>query len=334
MKELLILMNCHGDYIRRILINSNNAILNDYNINYISYVPLLKTNSFNDDQLNMIKNADLLIIQYILNDRGMLKHEYIINIIKPTAKYFLIPHYTFGAYFYDQNIFGNSITNTVILECSNNNTTQFNFARLNTILKSDIMDVDIVGCQTKLKNSFAHINELDKRSSVKMYDFVLINYKKIKLFENHAHPRGLFFVEMCNQLLTKLNYDKINSDFYDNFTMHGNQISLIYDQTKEILELEFDNQIISGENGFGLDSFEVSLSMEEYFKIILHKNFDIKLPINPNHKKAIETIGSVNFLEHVFGNTLKKYLDIIKSHSQFDQIGHTDLDKFRRTPSL
>lgn len=50
-----------------------------------------------------------------------------------------------------------------------------------------------------------------------MYHFCLKNYKKIIIFHNYGHPNNLFFIEICNQILGILNYDKLIGDYNNTF---------------------------------------------------------------------------------------------------------------------
>tara|TARA_Y100000780_G_C13533145_1_gene358504 strand:- start:354 stop:650 length:297 start_codon:yes stop_codon:yes gene_type:complete len=96
-KKIVICMNCHGMYIKNIMTKYCSEITKNYNIHYISYAKkiTLKQNTFDDNESKLIKDADILIIQYIKNDRGMLNHDYIISIAL-TKNIFIIPHYVFS----------------------------------------------------------------------------------------------------------------------------------------------------------------------------------------------------------------------------------------------
>lgn len=250
-KHIVICMNCHGEYIMENLIKYQHKILEDYQIHHINYAigKLLTTETFSENDINLIKNADILIIQYIKNNRGMLNHDYIISICN-TDKIFLIPHYTFSGYFYD-----NDITSKILLNCKSKEEIDQTLANIS---------FDRQSCLNFLHNELDNIKNLDMLSCVKMYDFVEKNYKKHRLFQNRGHPNNLFFIELTNQLLNLIGYEKIQyeHDNNSNISWHSNQICVIFSEVKNTLNLEFDCGICS--NG-------VCMSNNEYFYVIMYQ---------------------------------------------------------------
>ena len=55
---------------------------------------------------------------------------------------------------------------------------------------------------------------LDKLSDIKMNDYFYNNYKLHKLFQSRSYPSSIFFYELSNRILKKLNI-KINEKFVD-----------------------------------------------------------------------------------------------------------------------
>ena len=91
-KTIVFTMNCHAGYIIRNLKRYNHKLLEDYDIYHIDYASgtyLIDYNLSNDD-IELIKKADILIIQYI-KMIGMLNHDYIEQIAK-TNNIFILPH--------------------------------------------------------------------------------------------------------------------------------------------------------------------------------------------------------------------------------------------------
>jgi hypothetical protein len=56
--------------------------------------------------------------------------------------------------------------------------------------------------------------EIDKLSDIKMNDYFYNNYKLHKLFQSRSYPSSIFFYELSNRILKKLNI-KINEKFVD-----------------------------------------------------------------------------------------------------------------------
>jgi len=69
---------------------------------------------------------------------------------------------------------------------------------------------------------------------------------------------NLFFIEITNQLLKILGYNKLDG-IYENFSNHSNQVSIIFPEVKNILKLEFDCNIYSN---------HIFVSTIQYFQII------------------------------------------------------------------
>lgn len=246
-KKLVFTMNCHAGYIIRNIEKYNHKILDDYDIYHINYASgtyLIDYNLTNDD-VELIKKADVLIIQYIKNDRGMLNHDYIKQIAE-TNKIFILPHYTFSGYFDDK------ITNKLIHE--NKTISQIENAIAN-------INIDEDSVIENLNNNLNNIKNLDELGCCNMFEYVNNNYKKTRLFQNRAHPNNLFFIELANQLLQKMGYEKLNG-IYENFSNHSNQICIIYEPIKDILKLEFDCNIYSN---------DILITTSEYFKITNYK---------------------------------------------------------------
>ena len=111
MKNIVFCMNCHAGYIIRNINRYNHKIIEDYSIHHINYAQnnYLIDNKLTDNDIKLIKNADILILQYIKSDRDMLNHDYIKKITN-TDNIYLIPHYTFNGYF------NNDIINDIIIK--------------------------------------------------------------------------------------------------------------------------------------------------------------------------------------------------------------------------
>ena len=247
-KKIVFSMNCHAGYIIRNIKRYNHKILDDYNIYHINYAMgtyLIDYNLTNDD-IELIKKADILIIQYIKKDRGMLNHDYIKQIAE-TNNIFLLPHYTFCAYFDDK------LTNKLINE--NKTISQIENAIANINIDEDTIIEN-------LNNNLNNIKKLDELGCCNMFEYVKNNYKKNRLFQNKGHPNNLFFIELSNQLLQKIGYTEKLNGIYENFSNHSNQICIIYEPIKNILKLEFDYNIYSN---------DIFISTSEYFKIINYK---------------------------------------------------------------
>jgi hypothetical protein len=133
----------------------------------------------------------------IKNNRGIINHQNIINLLNKNTQICVIPHYTFHSYFYNNNI------PEIIDKIDFNIPLHDIKSKICDIIKNTIFDKNEV--LNALNNDLEKIKELDSYSDIKMYNFVLNNYKKIKIFENHSHPKEYFYFIMVEKILKKLN---------------------------------------------------------------------------------------------------------------------------------
>ena len=226
-KNLVILMNCHGLSIKHVLTNSYLNL--DYNIYHISYVNKINDSipSFNENEIKLIKSSDVSIIQFIKIDRGIINHKYIIdNLIKKNTKYYICPHYVFSGYLFDDMNF--------LVQPNIKTTQEINyFKKTYQFDRKKVLDF--------FHNELEHIKILDKNGDFNLYDFIKLNYKKNKLFENRGHPNYIIFHEIGNQIIKKLNYKCNDTNQSINYTL-GDE-TMIFDNLKQILGLSFDTNI-------------------------------------------------------------------------------------------
>lgn len=292
-KKIVFTMNCHAGYIIRNIKRYNHKILDDYDIYYINYATgtyLVDHNLTNDD-VELIKKADILIIQYIKNDRGMLNHNYIQQIAE-TNNIFILPHYTFSGYFYEE----------LTLKLINENKT---ISQIENAIANINIDEDTV--LENLNIELNNIKKLDEFGCCNMFEYVKNNYKKKRLFQNRGHPNNSFFIELTNQLLQKLGYIENLDGVYDNISNHSYQICIIYQPIKNILKLDFDCNIYSG---------DIFISISEYFKIINYKtcfNEEIVNELNHLTRDVKRRSFGTPKLMHFFRNDLlMKTLELIR----------------------
>ena len=190
----IIFFNCHGEEIKRYLSNSV-IFANKYKLIHIPLYDYLAGYKFQNEKnlvqehIDMISNADILILQNMRKDRSFLNFDEIKKYAKESCKIIKIPHYTFSGYFsryeakHDLNLNIEKSYNELIkyidnLEC---HTDEF--------IKSNL-ELELV-----------HIKELDCMSDIKMYDFIENNYNKTRLFYSRIYPTGTFFYYLSKEIL-------------------------------------------------------------------------------------------------------------------------------------
>ena len=253
MKKIVIVMNCIGNLIKLFLLKNNN-IKNQYDIYYIYNVNYLCENSnFHEEDEKHLKEADILILQYIRDGvydydkykRGIINHEYIINNLNKNAINILIPHYTYNAcYILDEKICGD-IEN---MDC--NLTLKQVYTNIHNILKIylDEKNMDITYSILNHKNKDnLHLQNLDNHSTLKMYDFINETAKSIPLFQSRHHCKTHFIQIMVKKICEILNINCGDEyDIFENEDIHATDEHVVFERVSKILNLEYntENQII------------------------------------------------------------------------------------------
>lgn len=230
-KICVIFFNCHGGEITRQLLSSK--IFNDiFDIKFIplyDYLPGYKY-SQNEDLIKsdkeIISECDLIILQYIKNDRKIIHHEYIKTLTKKECQIIIIPHYTFSGYNYPHDIMNDNFIDKDKpkdeLETYINN--------LYTDDKEKILQ--------HLSNELEHIRDLDLYSDIKCYDFIKNNYDKNLLFYSRSYPTYILFHYISEQILRILNINDNIKPVWSSYAVHT--LEPIYPNVKKYLELQFD----------------------------------------------------------------------------------------------
>jgi hypothetical protein len=154
MQKLVFIFNCHSGQIKKQLthlpLSFDEIII--YNYLLPGYVKDTLTYYDNED-LEKIKSADILILQNVKNLRGkeFIGIDHIKTLIKPECKFIKIPDYTFTGYFL-------SFDHNKTIDIANYGT------------KEEIMK--------NLEKSLEKIKNLDEISDIKCYDFIKDNYQK------------------------------------------------------------------------------------------------------------------------------------------------------------
>lgn len=225
MKSIVIFFDCHGEVIKQYL-ELNKELINKYKISFVklnNYVVkdacYINNNQFAENDIQVIKNADVLILQVIEKDRGFLNNHEVIKFCKINCEIIKIPHYRNSIYFYKclkgynnkyQLLYHYNLEKEV--DINNINKT------LNLIKKEiEIMenfDYDKNDMEETFNKSFNEFQEIDKLSDIKMFDFYKNNFKKSRLFMGRSYPSSIFFFELTNLILEKL-YIVRNEKFVD-----------------------------------------------------------------------------------------------------------------------
>ena len=78
---------------------------------------------------------------------------------------------------------------------------------------------------------------IDKCSSISMLHYFKTNYKHTRVFSDHWHPMSCFYQHLCNEILSKIGIDKIDS-WSDIFFTTTERYRIIINSVSEILSIE------------------------------------------------------------------------------------------------
>lgn len=274
MKKIVIFMNCHGYEINKYLCNSKYLLVN-YQINVISILHYVlegfkyyENKSLDKNDINLIKDADILILQVIENNRGFLNNCEVIKYCKTNCNIIKIPHYRNSIYEYrcieNKN---NKYDLIKTWNLPNKINDVYNINETKKIIQNEIdimnsykYDHDDMINSMKFKiNEFKKIDDL---SDIKMLDFYNNNFKKYRLFMGRGYPSSRFFFELTNRILIKLNYEP-NQKFID-YYFAQNTSEPIPDYWYKFCNFTFDNTYFVDKN--------IKITENEWYHILLLSN--------------------------------------------------------------
>ena len=144
---------------------------------------------------NILNNIDVLIYQYV-KDSHPNGSTQLLKKVPSHVKKISMP-YLYCNWLW---LFGLEIPNTMekINEYRNNT---HNNLTTNEILSNNIIDFDVVN---RMENSLNIFKESDKITDIKVYDYIVNNYKNKKLFYTKNHITKTFLIYITNQVLQLL----------------------------------------------------------------------------------------------------------------------------------
>lgn len=281
MKNCVIFFDCHGQQILYYLLMNKHFEI-DFDIKYISlndYV--IKNRRFSDNttldnkHIMELKNADILILQVIENDRGFLNNGEVIKFCKSDCKVIKIPHYRNSIY--KCKCIENKIDKHDLLDGENSWNLPKKIKDLNNINETkkiiqneiDIMNNFKYDEDEMFKSMNYKINEfekIDSLSDIKMLDYFNNNFKKYRLFQGRSYPSSLFFFELTNRILYTLEYEH-NVIFKDTYFAQ-NTGEPIPDYWYNYCKFLFDNSY------FTYGNLPIT-ECEWYYILILSNNLNI-----------------------------------------------------------
>ena len=226
-KTCCIVFDCHGDqmgmHLKKSKMNDQfkfvRVSINKYVIKDTAY---FNNTEYSPTDMQLIKNADILILKVIENDRGFLNNDKTVALAKHNCKIIKIPHYRFSGYNYK------------IIE---GHISKYNLVN-KWKLRKQIKDVEDIETSIKLiKNQIDEMNNndysfeeknnhltrcikeyeyIDNLSDIKMYNILISEWKNIRMFKGRSYPTSYFFYRLSQMILNELNIDN-KFDFSDTY---------------------------------------------------------------------------------------------------------------------
>ena len=137
---------------------------------------------------------------------------------------------------------------------------------IHEIQKEDLLSEQEIKANFDLYMS--KIQEREKLWDIKIYDFIIDNYKKYLLFYDSGHPTNIIIKEIVRQILNR--FDIYEELYDDGISCMDTYEEWILPCVKKSLQLEYDIRTIrNSSTAYKLDDMDI----EEYVKqYIFYKN--------------------------------------------------------------
>lgn len=241
MHNVTIFFNCHGNYLsfylKKYLDN------NIYKINFI-YIADFDGGGgtrkyFKEEEINIFKNTDILIVQYIKNDREFINHDKIIKLTKKDTIVIKIPHYTYQGYNYK------GLSDKIIKNIDNSLSDPIYKKKIYDDLNKYLFNSDTLNSFYEFQvNQLENIKTNDEFSDIKIYNIFKNNYKKKILFNEPWHPNSYFCYLLVIEILKKLNLEH-NFEYIETFEIFSqtqfninNRYLIYYDKMNNFFNKE------------------------------------------------------------------------------------------------
>ncbi len=270
-RVVLLHGNCHMDIIRRFLLSSES-----FADNYAVYpLPLIQDIEEKCIEENVLRHCDLFIHEDIRaeNEFGYkLSDEYVLPRLKKECKEITVPNlFGMGQAFFPQMIWnehnpplcGGKDTNgffpfadTVIDEAVKR---EENYEEILSFIQGEVFLAEEI--QKNFWTYMEKIREREKKWDIPIYDFIIRNFKKKKLFYDPGHPTNVVMKEIALGILEKIG---ITDDHIFCEEKMDSVEGFVYDFVRETLEIEWeDNEVRKGSWAKKLGT---KMTKEEYIR--------------------------------------------------------------------
>jgi hypothetical protein len=262
MKENCVLfMNCHSSEYAQYLLSCP-IFYNKYNVIELSTYLHISTPKIIVDTLITAS----LIITHNVKQYEQLTPKNIRENINKTAKIIVVEFFRFDGFIIPSTVVDRGILNVPVNISSISYDEYYN------------LNIDDIEIRDHFQQSLNKLKDMDSNSDVKFYDYFINNYKHKKLFSDGYHPLSLVFLHLSQQILQILEIDWQLRLLPDHPLVSGIRQSIICKKVKDVLDLRFDDTIVSYCNN-------IRLSQQQYFDFLKYLDKNNLLDMNAYHQE-------------------------------------------------
>jgi hypothetical protein len=208
--DIVLYSNCAGRIITNMF--KKHIYTNDkFTINHITnYVNLNK--KLDISHIQILKNCDVFVYQPFNQDYTYSEYD-ISNMkkyLKPECIILKLNYYRFKGFWFESTYepyisYNNYHFHSDIKHYGlHNSFTNFNGNKKDIIDKINNISIDKEKFFSYFREELDNFKKIDDNSDIKMYDFFINNYKRLRLFNDPFHPTNIFFYEIFRQLVFNL----------------------------------------------------------------------------------------------------------------------------------
>ena len=210
--NIYIYSNCQGEAIKVILKKLYPTSIITYQSNYNTIISKIPIN------INLINTYDVFLYQPINKNKGEYSTDYILSKLKHNIVKISFP------YIYNTGMWNIVINNNNLINGFNNSYTNFNensringidclikYKNLNDLYNDFINEKLFFNLKKRFFDSINKLKDIEKKTDIKISNFIEKNYKIIPMFYRDCHPSLETLKEVTKRILILLKLDFDNN---------------------------------------------------------------------------------------------------------------------------
>jgi len=291
--NIVIFSNCAGNILTH-MFNLHPYTSNKYTIHYISNYEHFDE-VMSESNKNLFQTCDIFMYQPLNNSysHSMYNISHIKQLLKESCVILRVNYYRFKGFWFESEYKPFSSFKAYKFVDSkyygiHDSFTNFIGNKLEVCNKIQSLKIDTDAFMNHFSEELENFKILDDNSDIKLYDFLIKNYKSKHLFHDVFHPTNLFFYEMFRQIVHKLTGHELNEEDLD-FLNKLIDIEMthwalpILPQIKSLLHINTPDTICVFYPGYA--DKRIFMDIYDYYYIRLsHTNFQSYLDTHEEHK--------------------------------------------------